>query len=89
VHLTGDVFGDDPSVQAPSRGRDELTQRGVLEQMREGLAKIESGATDAQSRLDRYADKGDQLKQGEATATSPDRAVTVVAGPGGSVRPSN
>lgn len=58
----------------------------LLEQMRQRLAKIESGQSDAQQRLDRYAAMSEELKTVSATATSTDRSVTVVAGPGGSVR---
>lgn len=58
----------------------------LLEQMRERLTRIENGATDAEQRLGRYTAMSEELKQVTETATSPDRSVTVVAGPGGSVQ---
>lgn len=58
----------------------------LLEQMRKRLADIENGSSEAEARLERYNDMGDQLKQVQAEHTSADRSVTVIAGPGGSVR---
>lgn len=58
----------------------------LLAEMRARLERTGSVVGQAEQRLERVAAMGDQLKTVEATASSPDQAVTVVAGPGGSVR---
>jgi ribose 5-phosphate isomerase len=57
----------------------------LLEQMRQKVESVERANAAAEQRAARLDAMGAQLKSVEATATSPDRSITVVAGVGGGV----
>jgi DNA-binding protein YbaB len=50
------------------------------------LTAVEEAGRQAEERLAKYEDMQKEIQQLEVTATSPDRNVTVVAGPNGSVK---
>jgi DNA-binding protein YbaB len=54
--------------------------------MRQVLEKIERRKDDTEERMARYDEMGRQLQTLQATASSPDRSVTVTAGSGGGVQ---
>lgn len=58
----------------------------LLEQMRQGLDRIEQANEDAQRRMARYANLEEEMAGIQASVSSPDRSVTVVAGPGGGIQ---
>ncbi|GDY30640.1 YbaB/EbfC family nucleoid-associated protein [Gandjariella thermophila] len=58
----------------------------LLEQMRQGLARIEEANRAAESRLAAYDDFKERCAAIHASATAPDRSVTAVAGAGGAVQ---
>ena len=64
----------------------EAEHSEILEQMREGVRKIEEANAAAEDRVARYEGLSDTLAGVETTKTSTDQAVSVTAGPGGSIR---
>lgn len=58
----------------------------LLEQMRRGLERIAHADQAAADRMGRYANLEERLTAIQASVTSPDRSVTVVAGPGGGIQ---
>lgn len=57
-----------------------------MEQLRQQLARLEKTKQETDARLARIGDMRAEVAAVEARVTSPDRSVTVVAGPGGSVK---
>ena len=57
-----------------------------LEQLTQAFERFEATKKQADDRLAGYAAMKDQIAEIEATAQSPDRGVTVIAGPGGAVK---
>lgn len=56
-----------------------------MEQLRQQLARLEKSKQDTAARFARIGDMQAGIAAVEARATSPDRVVTVVAGPGGTI----
>ena len=66
--------------------REDAAVDDELEQLTQAFERFEATKRRADDRLAGYAAVKDKIAEIEATAQSPDRGVTVIAGPGGAVK---